>query len=78
MGRVATVSMDDLRYSYYGSARPLPAAGTAQPARATVATAPRRVIVRRPAPVVRRPITNNVEVVRGTTGSNYEVGGYGS
>ena len=78
MGRVATVSMDDLRYSYYGSARPLPAAGTAQPARATVATAPRRAIVRRPAPVVRRPITNNVEVVRGTTGSNYEVGGYGS
>ncbi len=78
MGRVATVSMDDLRYSYYGSARPLPAAGTAQPARATVAAAPRRVIVRRPAPVVRRPVTNNVEVVRGTTGSNYEVGGYGS
>ncbi len=78
MGRVATVSMDDLRYSYYGSARPLPAAGTAQPARATVAAAPRRVIVRRPAPVVRRPITKNVEVVRGTTGSNYEVGGYGS
>lgn len=78
MGRVATVSMDDLRYSYYGSARPLPAAGTAQPARATVAAAPRRVIVRRPAPVVQRPSTKNVEVVRGTTGSNYEVGGYGS
>ncbi len=78
MGRVATVSMDDLRYSYYGSARPLPAAGTAQPARATVAAAPRRAIVRRPAPVVQRPSTKNVEVVRGTTGSNYEVGGYGS
>ena len=78
MGQVATVSMDDLRYSYYGSARPLPAAGTAQPPRATVAAAPRRAIVRRPAPAVQRPSTKNVEVVRGTTGSNYEVGGYGS
>jgi pilus assembly protein CpaB len=76
-GRVATVSLNDLRYSYYGNA---PAA--AQPAQVTTAAAPRRVIIRRPAPVVRtappRPITNSVEVVRGTTGSNYEVGGYGS
>ena len=75
-GRVATVSMNDLRYSYYGTA---PAAA---PAQVTTAAAPRRVIIRRPAPVVRtappRPITNSVEVVRGTTGSNYEVGGYGS
>ena len=75
MGRVATVSMEDLRYSYYGSA---PAAATTQSARATVAAAPRRPIVRRPAPVVRQPVTKNVEVVRGTTGSNYEVGRYGS
>ena len=76
-GRLATVSMNDLRYSYYGTA---PAG--AQPAQVTPAVAPRRVIIRRPAPVVRtappRPATNNVEVVRGTTGSNYEVGGYGS
>jgi pilus assembly protein CpaB len=76
-GRVATVSMNDLRYSYYGTA---PAAS--QPAQVTPAAAPRRVVVRRPAPVVRsappRPATNSVEVVRGTTGSNYEVGGYGS
>lgn len=76
-GRLATVSMNDLRYSYYGTA---PAG--AQPAQVTTAAAPRRVIIRRPAPVVRtappRPATNNVEVVRGTTGSNYEVGGYGS
>lgn len=77
MGRVATVSMEDLRYSYYGSA-PATATATARPARATVAAAPRRVIVRRPAPVVRQPVTKNVEVVRGTTGSNYEVGRYGS
>ena len=80
IGRVATVSLDDLRYSYYGGARAAPAAAgrPVQPARATVASAPRRVIIRRPAPVVRRPVSKNVEVVRGTTGSNYEVGGYGS
>ena len=77
LGRVATVSLNDLRYSYYGE--PPVAASSAQ---VTPAAAPRRVVIRRPAPVVRaappRPVTNNVEVVRGTTGSNYEVGGYGS
>ena len=76
-GRVATVSLNDLRYSYYGTGPVV-----SQPAQVTTAAAPRRVVIRRPAPVVRaeppRPITNNVEVVRGTTGSNYEVGGYGS
>ena len=72
---VRTVSYDDLRYSYYGSARPAPAVATPGPARprVTVARAPRRPAVTAP---VRR--SNNVEVVRGTTGSNYEVGGYGS
>jgi pilus assembly protein CpaB len=76
LGRVATVSMNDLRYSYYGGAAP-----AAAPAQVTSAAAPRRVIIRRPAPVRSappRPVTNSVEVVRGTTGSNYEVGGYGS
>ena len=77
IGRVATVSLNDLRYSYYGGAHPLPATtGDPTVPRATPAAAPRRQIVRRPAPVA--PRTNNVEVVRGTTGSNYEVGGYGS
>ncbi len=79
LGRVATVSLNDLRYSYYGGASATPAvAATTGPARprATVASAPRRVIIRRPAPV--QPRSRNVEVVRGTTGSNYEVGGYGS
>ena len=79
LGRVATVSMNDLRYSYYGGARALPATATTAPPRVTVANAPRRIVRRpAPAPVVQRPATNNVEVVRGTTGSNYEVGGYGS
>ncbi len=68
--------MNDLRYSYYGTA-PAAAACAGHPA-----AAPRRVIIRRPAPVRSpappRPVTNSVEVVRGTTGSNYEVGGYGS
>jgi pilus assembly protein CpaB len=76
LGRVATVSMNDLRYSYYGGAAP-----AAAPAQVTTAAAPRRVVIRRPAPVRSappRPVTNSVEVVRGTTGSNYEVGGYGS
>jgi pilus assembly protein CpaB len=72
-GTVRTVGFDDLRYSYYGSARPAVATpGPARP-RVTVARAPRRTVA---APPARR--ANNVEVVRGTTGSNYEVGGYGS
>ena len=78
-GRVATVSLNDLRYSYYNGSAAM--AQTAAP-KVTVASAPRRVVVRQPAPrpqpVVQRPIGNNVEVVRGTQGSNYEVGGYGS
>jgi pilus assembly protein CpaB len=77
MGQVATVSMNDLRYSYYSGARPMPAAATPAPrprAIVTRAPAPRRPA--RPATVV--PRSNSVEVVRGTTGSNYEVGGYGS
>ena len=72
-GSVRTVGFDDLRYSYYG-ARPTVAVATPGPARprVSVARAPRRPVA---APVRR---SNNVEVVRGTTGSNYEVGGYGS
>ena len=75
-GTVRTVSFDDLRYSYYGGARAAPAVATPAPARprVTVARAPRRPTVTRQA----APRSNNVEVVRGTTGSNYEVGGYGS
>lgn len=69
---VRTVGFDDLRYSYYGSARPAVSTAPVRP-RVTVARAPRRPVVAAP---VRR--SNNVEVVRGTTGSNYEVGGYGS
>ena len=80
IGRVQTVATNDLRYSLYGStpdARPIAAA--APRARAARPPAPRRS-VRRPAARTAPPppATNNVEVVRGTEGSNYEVGGYGS
>ena len=73
-----TIDMADLRYQLYGSA---PQA-TAQRAPVARAAAPRRV--RRSAPAAPRasappqPRTNNVEVVRGTEGSNYDVGEYDS
>jgi pilus assembly protein CpaB len=56
----------------YGAADQINAAN--RPAR-------RPVVVRRsgPAtPIIRRPPTDSIQVIRGTEGSNYEVGGYGS
>lgn len=75
-GMVSTVSLGDLRYGLYRGMRP-----------AAVQTAVARATVRRPAPARATPVpmpalpgrpVNNVEVVRGTQGSNYEVGDYGS
>lgn len=75
---VRTVSFNDLRYSYYSGARPAPAVATDAPPRPRVTVA-RRPVPRGPArPPVVVPRSNSVEVVRGTTGSNYEVGDYGS
>ncbi len=75
---VSTVSLEDLRFGRAGArpytVQPL-AAGTVSRPRTTVARAPRRAV--RPAAPV-RPATTNVQVVRGTEGSNYEVGGYDS
>jgi len=79
---VETVSLDDLRYSYYGSQRP-PAAGTKpNPASFSPPPAPRRAQIARISrprapvrPVVVRPATNTVAVTRGTQTSSYEVGG---
>ena len=72
-----TVSLSDLRYSYYGTPPAAPASiGTSQPAKPRMTVAIQRRPVRPAAPP--RPMTNSVEVVRGTQGSNYEVGGYGS
>lgn len=74
---VRTVSLNDLRYSYYGAAPATPATyTTSQRARPRVTAAVQRRPVRPAVPP--RPIRNSVEVVRGTQGSNYEVGGYGS
>lgn len=76
---VQTVSLDDLRYELYGGQYRGGRVTLASAPRARVARAPVRRVVSRPAaPAPRRPATSNVEVVRGTEGSNYEVGGYGS
>ena len=80
---VETVSLDDLRYSYYSGQRPPAGAGAptaspppaARPARIARITQPRRTAPRAPAAAVRR--TNTVDVTRGTQTSTYEVGGYG-
>jgi pilus assembly protein CpaB len=81
---VETVSLEDLRYSMYGGARYAGAApvGAQLPrSQVTVAAAP---VVRRPvrraaaAPARPRPVNNKVEIVRGTAGTDYEVGGNGS
>ncbi|MGH6705805.1 MAG: Flp pilus assembly protein CpaB [Sphingomicrobium sp.] len=79
---VETVSLDDLRYSYYGS-QPPPTAGAKPAAAATPPavrqqriarlTQPRRAPVRRAVPA--GPSTSTVIVTRGTQASTYEVGG---
>jgi pilus assembly protein CpaB len=76
---VETVSLGDLRYNLYGGARyPAPAVvgGYQQPA------APPQVSVRRTtrSTTVKKSTArpgNSVEIVRGTQGNKYTVGGYG-
>ena len=78
---VETVSLEDLRYSIYGGARYAganPVGAQIPRSQVTVAQpAPRPVVRRASAPARPRPVTNKVEIVRGTVGSNYEVGGNG-
>ena len=79
---VETVSLDDLRYGIYGSggyARPMAPQALNAPASAPRYTRVAQRPVRRPAPrpAAPKPVTNSVEVVRGTAGTSYEVGGYG-
>ena len=77
---VETVSLDDLRYSYYSGQRATTAAPAPPPpevrkARIARITQPRRAPApRAPAPIVRP--RNTVDVTRGTQTSTYEVGGY--
>lgn len=80
---VETVSLEDLRYSIYGGARYAganPAGAQIPRSRVTLAAspppAPRRVVRR--APTRAAAPSNNVEIVRGTAGTNYKVGGNGS
>jgi pilus assembly protein CpaB len=81
---VETVSLEDLRYSMYGGARsPQTASIGAQLPRSQVTVAaapvaPRRVVRRAAAPARPKPVTNNVQIVRGTVGQDYKVGGNGS
>lgn len=80
--KVETVSLNDLRYSYYSSlppgARPATAGAAPPPAvqRAPVqrASQPRRAPVSQAAPP--RPSSNTISVTRGTETKDYEVGGY--
>ena len=77
---VETVSLADLRYGLYGAPHPassLTMSGQAVPVRRL--SAPRRAAPRpaRIQPIAPSPpSTRSVEVLRGTTSSKYEVGGY--
>jgi pilus assembly protein CpaB len=84
IARVETVSLDDLRYSYYSSLPPgvRPAAGAVAPSpQQQQARIARLSQPRRPAPVRRaaepaRPSTSTISVTRGVETKDYEVGGY--
>ncbi|MEO7815112.1 MAG: Flp pilus assembly protein CpaB, partial [Sphingomicrobium sp.] len=67
---VSTVSLNDLRYNLYSGSR-YPQTGAATPQVVIRRAAPAR---RMPARAPRPPSTSKVEIVRGTTGNNYEVG----
>jgi pilus assembly protein CpaB len=81
---VETVSLEDLRYSMYGGARYANAAPVGAPiarSQVTVAAAPvvqRRPVRRASAPAKPKPVANSVQIVRGTVGQDYKVGGNGS
>ena len=81
IAKVETVSLDDLRYSYYGSLPPGARPATAPPPADQQARIQRLSQPRRAAPIVRRaaamaPATNTVSVTRGVETKDYEVGGY--
>ena len=88
IAQVETVSLDDLRYSYYGSLPPgaHPAVAAANPNSALLPPPPERKAqiarISRPraAPVVKAAVaarsTSTITVLRGTETKDYEVGGY--
>ena len=70
---VETVSLNDLRYGLFRGA-PRPASAAPTPAVVTRAAAPRRPATAPKAPPP--PSGSNIEVIRGTTGNDYQVGDY--
>jgi pilus assembly protein CpaB len=83
--QVETVSLDDLRYSYYSSLPPGVRPANSQPPGATAPPPARQAqisrIIRPRAPIVRRAVqavkdTSTVSITRGTDTKDYEVGGY--
>lgn len=82
---VETVSLADLRYSLYGQQPRAPMVMGTMPSGAPVPvrrlsaprSAPARKSAAKHAPASKRaPSTTHIEVMRGTTSSSYEVGGY--
>jgi pilus assembly protein CpaB len=78
--KVETVSLNDLRYSYYGSLPPgsrapmANAEAPAKPAPVVRVNRPRAPVVQRALPIVKD--TSTISVTRGTDTKDYEVGGY--
>ncbi len=84
---IETVSLDDLRYSYYGSLPP-GARATAGAAATNAALSPPPAVRQQrisrlsqprraaPRPAAPAPSTSTISVTRGTQTSSYEVGGY--
>lgn len=75
---VETVSLGDLKYNLYGGARyPAPATvGAYQPAPPRpVVTRPRVAVKKAPPVRPAEPVGRKVEIVRGTQGNQYKVGG---
>ena len=79
---VETVSLEDLRYNLYGGARYAQANPAGPPiarSQVTVAAAPAAPRpVRRASAPKRKPADNSIQIVRGTVGTDYKVGGNGS
>jgi pilus assembly protein CpaB len=72
---VETVSLNDLRYSYYG-ARPAAAPSPERQAQIARLSQPRRAVPVRRAVAPAPPATKTISVTRGVETKDYEVGGY--
>lgn len=75
---VPTVNMNDLRYGRFANYYPPTGRPVASAPRTPQRSAPSRPAARQPAPAPKPRTGTDVEVVRGTASTNYEVGSYGS